>query len=98
MALGPQEMEDPATGRRPSTCAIKSSSKALLEFSCEIVRERTFMIRTAREVAQYLGVEQSRSEEHTSELQSHSDLVCRLLLEKKKKITKKGTKTKTHTT
>src|SRR5438034_1898599 len=27
-----------------------------------------------------------RSEEHTSELQSHSDLVCRLLLEKKKKV------------
>src|SRR5437588_8743210 len=27
----------------------------------------------------------ARSEEHTSELQSHSDLVCRLLLEKKKK-------------
>src|SRR5438034_1735832 len=30
-----------------------------------------------------------RSEEHTSELQSHSDLVCRLLLEKKKKTTKR---------
>src|SRR5437588_11021646 len=30
-----------------------------------------------------------RSEEHTSELQSHSDLVCRLLLEKKKKQHKK---------
>src|SRR5438034_4877989 len=30
-----------------------------------------------------------RSEEHTSELQSHSDLVCRLLLEKKKR-TKTG--------
>src|SRR5882672_11796643 len=29
-----------------------------------------------------------RSEEHTSELQSHSDLVCRLLLEKKKYITR----------
>src|SRR5438034_8840376 len=29
----------------------------------------------------------SRSEEHTSELQSHSDLVCRLLLEKKKNTT-----------
>src|SRR5438067_5358626 len=28
----------------------------------------------------------SRSEEHTSELQSRFDLVCRLLLEKKKKI------------
>src|SRR5438034_2711626 len=32
-----------------------------------------------------------RSEEHTSELQSHSDLVCRLLLEKKK--TKNNNKT-----
>src|SRR5947207_10434709 len=31
----------------------------------------------------------NRSEEHTSELQSHSDLVCRLLLEKKKKKKKK---------
>src|SRR5438034_10297272 len=31
------------------------------------------------------GIEHVRSEEHTSELQSHSDLVCRLLLEKKKK-------------
>src|SRR2546421_2786903 len=30
-------------------------------------------------------VERTRSEEHTSELQSRSDLVCRLLLEKKKK-------------
>src|SRR5436190_4819930 len=30
--------------------------------------------------------EHLRSEEHTSELQSHSDLVCRLLLEKKKNI------------
>src|SRR5438034_5369523 len=29
-----------------------------------------------------------RSEEHTSELQSHSDLVCRLLLEKKKRNSK----------
>src|SRR5260370_5292837 len=29
---------------------------------------------------------QNRSEEHTSELQSHLNLVCRLLLEKKKKI------------
>src|SRR5260370_8984227 len=32
-----------------------------------------------------------RSEEHTSELQSHLNLVCRLLLEKKKKILDSGT-------
>ena len=38
-----------------------------------------------------------RSEEHTSELQSHHDLVCRLLLEKKKKRNKK-TKKKNKTT
>src|SRR5438034_3724794 len=31
------------------------------------------------------GQGEARSEEHTSELQSHSDLVCRLLLEKKKR-------------
>src|SRR5690242_20985237 len=32
-----------------------------------------------------LGGRLARSEEHTSELQSHVNLVCRLLLEKKKK-------------
>src|SRR2546427_5116732 len=32
------------------------------------------------------GSEPLRSEEHTSELQSQSNLVCRLLLEKKKKL------------
>src|SRR5690242_21380205 len=31
-------------------------------------------------------VSRTRSEEHTSELQSHVNLVCRLLLEKKKKV------------
>src|SRR3982750_4972532 len=35
-----------------------------------------------------------RSEEHTSELQSRSDLVCRLLLEKKKKNTTINYKTR----
>src|SRR5260370_978929 len=32
-----------------------------------------------------MGMRSRRSEEHTSELQSHLNLVCRLLLEKKKK-------------
>src|SRR5574343_1395250 len=36
----------------------------------------------------------SRSEEHTSELQSHHDIVCRLLLEKKKKQQKNKDKSK----
>src|SRR5260370_42055885 len=38
----------------------------------------------AHHVRQIAGLGQLRSEEHTSELQSHLNLVCRLLLEKKK--------------
>src|SRR5438132_9685413 len=44
---------------------------------------RAKQIRAEAEGADALSPEM-RSEEHTSELQSHSDLVCRLLLEKKK--------------
>src|SRR2546430_10173762 len=39
---------------------------------------------------------QLRSEEHTSELQSQSNLVCRLLLEKKKRLTRCGECESTH--
>src|SRR2546430_7077539 len=35
-------------------------------------------------VSEEMSIAQNRSEEHTSELQSQSNLVCRLLLEKKK--------------
>src|SRR5438034_2540875 len=50
----------------------------------EIERNGTITISVIRsEMGQ--GVLTTRSEEHTSELQSHSDLVCRLLLEKKKR-------------
>src|SRR5260221_8472475 len=38
-----------------------------------------------RRLSGHRGRTSARSEEHTSELQSHSDLVCRLLLEKKKR-------------
>src|SRR5437773_2860542 len=42
---------------------------------------------TTMSVPLIVGADVIRSEEHTSELQSHHDLVCRLLLEKKKKKT-----------
>src|SRR5437588_8917565 len=51
-------------------------------------RERRLRQNSARHAEARLHDERLhcvRSEEHTSELQSHSDLVCRLLLEKKKK-------------
>src|SRR5206468_12920298 len=47
-----------------------------------------------RRVVELDGAIQLRSEEHTSELQSRSDLVCRLLLEKKKKIKSIATRMK----
>src|SRR2546427_7121139 len=40
--------------------------------------------RDLRHLDPHLGIAELRSEEHTSELQSQSNLVCRLLLEKKK--------------
>src|SRR5260221_7617879 len=50
---------------------------------------QSFSVRRFRQVPQQdagvLRTRGERSEEHTSELQSHSDLVCRLLLEKKKR-------------
>src|SRR3989440_5441244 len=47
--------------------------------ACGFLMRGTVALRSCR----FLSV---RSEEHTSELQSRSDLVCRLLLEKKKKV------------
>src|SRR5690606_40471954 len=48
-----------------------------VESSTTLWNEASFVSKTSDEVA--------RSEEHTSELQSRENLVCRLLLEKKKK-------------
>src|SRR5439155_14596454 len=47
------------------------------------LEHETFDLVSARKVLEHLP-EPSRSEEHTSELQSRGHLVCRLLLEKKK--------------
>src|SRR5699024_11926559 len=46
----------------------------------------TAAVRTDQTISNAVGMA-TRSEEHTSELQSRFDLVCRLLLEKKKNIT-----------
>src|SRR2546428_4099925 len=50
------------------------------EFDISELSLCTHLLTTARGEGHY----DNRSEEHTSELQSRSDLVCRLLLEKKK--------------
>src|SRR2546427_11386200 len=56
----------------------------LRDLECEF----TDLLERPRPVRVAGGVPEVRSEEHTSELQSQSNLVCRLLLEKKKKTNK----------
>src|SRR5688572_31079087 len=63
-------------------------SRTLESLGAEVVMFRAFADHHAytEQDLRRLGAEaQERSEEHTSELQSQSNLVCRLLLEKKKK-------------
>src|SRR5438477_4866558 len=54
-----------------------------LLYLCEIEDRHAELVGRG-ELASLLAQEGGRSEEHTSELQSHVNLVCRLLLEKKK--------------
>src|SRR5687768_17699695 len=75
----------------PYTTLFRSPSHPeLLDWlACEFMKNgwsRKEMIRLIVHSASY---RQSRSEEHTSELQSRLHLVCRLLLEKKKKMRKR---------
>src|SRR5260370_7047692 len=67
------------TGRMPL--------EQILELTIEVIRNAALAGNSREEILRRLEeVRVSiRSEEHTSELQSHLNLVCRLLLEKKKK-------------
>src|SRR5438034_5501456 len=77
----------------PYTTLFRSRVVVGAEHVEEIVAQRQVAdVAAAREVdderdALRARRRRRRSEEHTSELQSHSDLVCRLLLEKKKRKT-----------
>src|SRR5690606_39384598 len=75
-----------AVERRPRTGAGRDRRPARLarrrRRSAERGQDRSHAVRQA---AQGQSRKRHRSEEHTSELQSRENLVCRLLLEKKKK-------------
>src|SRR2546425_5699999 len=58
---------------------------------------RRILLRHLGEAGAVAQRDEQRSEEHTSELQSLAYLVCRLLLEKKKKITKSTNSAAPHT-
>src|SRR2546428_9661590 len=66
--------------------AYKIAHSAVYAERGEILRQRG-VVAQAPFIEATPAFPTARSEEHTSELQSRSDLVCRLLLEKKKKNT-----------
>src|SRR5438132_4789171 len=76
----------------PYTTLFRSSRSSAKLFSAFAVADWTTLktcfaarlVRNWRVLRASSRWSNQRSEEHTSELQSHSDLVCRLLLEKKK--------------
>src|SRR5260221_1069105 len=74
--------------RSKSTRLLQSSrrrhTRSLCDWSRRVLLDRkSTRLNSSHTVISY-AVFCLRSEEHTSELQSHSDLVCRLLLDKKK--------------
>src|SRR5688572_31457307 len=73
-------------------CNLASSfdEKAMNEAIDDFAKEAERIEKARQDAVKSSEREKLRSEEHTSELQSQSNLVCRLLLEKKKK--KKNTK------
>src|SRR5436190_7316148 len=74
--------------RRPSHGRARGGDRRRLPAGGDLPAVGRIAVRAAEEgrssPAHAAPVACLRSEEHTSELQSHSDLVCRLLLEKKK--------------
>src|SRR5256885_5435680 len=82
-----------ALGSEKSCCSqpcLRSISASCSDFSIDVVPTRTGWPRCLQssindKIARYFSAAVRRSEEHTSELQSPCNLVCRLLLEKKKK-------------
>src|SRR5260221_7528076 len=68
----------------PYTTLFRSLAASIATVPAEFSRIVDKLLEKEPERRYQSAREVQRSEEHTSELQSHSDLVCRLLLEKKK--------------
>src|SRR2546430_3400161 len=66
--------------------ATKDQGGMVIPVVITVYQDKSFTFITKSPPASALLKKAARSEEHTSELQSQSNLVCRLLLEKKKKM------------
>src|SRR2546429_7044369 len=74
----------------PYTTLFRSVKHYREIFAPRMLRQSTFLVADGH-LKVHLEADWNRSEEHTSELQSRLHLVCRLLLEKKKKINELNT-------
>src|SRR5256885_13278071 len=75
-----------------STILVVDDTAQNVKLLADLLTAKGYRAVTAASGAQALAVvERERSEEHTSELQSPCNLVCRLLLEKKKKVSTSNT-------
>src|SRR5690606_41976151 len=63
---------------------VDPAVETCLAAECKTIQVTTATASAARRYIERPGISLSRSEEHTSELQSRENIVCRLLLEKKK--------------
>src|SRR2546427_5496042 len=68
----------------PYTTLFRSPMRCRWPHTSSCAKTSTVACAAASATLSVASVEEIRSEEHTSELQSQSNLVCRLLLEKKK--------------
>src|SRR5260370_1089102 len=87
-SLGLALLQRTAQGATPTNEGLRlaeglSTAFGLIQSSEEQLKPGPLTLACSESIMMYW----LRSEEHTSELQSHLNLVCRLLLEKKKKIT-----------
>src|SRR2546427_3559445 len=73
-----------ASPRSQKTIAHTQNASIVMSHIRLVLHTRKPGVNTTSEAPRSGREEQVRSEEHTSELQSQSNLVCRLLLEKKK--------------
>src|SRR5437667_4099153 len=72
----------------PYTTLFRSTAFPRHGIRRQPTKARPLALSTPQVIGNREGLVITRSEEHTSELQSHHDIVCRLLLEKKKTKTK----------
>src|SRR5438067_9207161 len=86
--LPPRSTLFPYTTLFRSVEEVTGETYGALKALCERAVEETMPGRVLMARGRASSLRRPRSEEHTSELQSRFDLVCRLLLEKKKNINK----------